>query len=447
MYFNSNIEKKTYEELKIELQNDKKRLKMMKNIQQISFRLSYKNFIDLFKELLEYEDCRKYIISKYKKILEELRSDIYDIIVIFMKHNELLDMILTVDFIDYMLIMDHSNELIVKELLQNEKAELFFLDNFEKIASIMYINLDSLFIMGLNSTRGKKIVNDNIKVYERRMIQGSCDFYGFFLFLNQVKKLINKGESFEEYDNIVDLMNKYYSIEMLLNHIMKKQKNELSMKDLDAICRVFRILISSNEEFISQTKKSKGASVLDLVSAIIEDLYDKNADIRFVGRGSFSIVFKIGDRVLKLGYDRFNEPEQTYHPRMLMPHFRRCFSDGCKIEIFNYVDVKDIPKELPLNIYKIMEADNYEWTDPKKENLGRLLKDNDWPEWLKSDTLDIMGIRSRFSRSELEARKMKAGDYGIVDFQHVYTDDDENKVKGTKIDQLVKKYIEENERE
>ena len=94
-------------------------------------------------------------------------------------------------------------------------------------------------------------------------------------------------------------------------------------------------------------------------------------DYEFKSCGTSSLILKSGDKVVKLGLGR-RKFEVPYHPRIMMPYFRKRYQDGSCIEVFNYGDTKsaDITDEKLLEIYKELENDGILWGDARKENLG-----------------------------------------------------------------------------
>ena len=103
------------------------------------------------------------------------------------------------------------------------------------------------------------------------------------------------------------------------------------------------------------------------------------SDIEHIGRGSLANVYKLGNKVIKFGKNRLTD-KIPYHKRILQPLLRRRVLSGFKdlyIEISEYLSPDNsITDEDAYLIYKELRDDGIIWLDAKKENLGRLQKDN-----------------------------------------------------------------------
>ena len=80
--------------------------------------------------------------------------------------------------------------------------------------------------------------------------------------------------------------------------------------------------------------------------------------------GTQSLVIQAGSQVVKLGAKKrkFDIP---YHPLIMMPYFRKKYSDDSVLEVFNFGNVKSakITDEKLLEIYKEFEKDGIKWAD------------------------------------------------------------------------------------
>ena len=126
---------------------------------------------------------------------------------------------------------------------------------------------------------------------------------------------------------------------------------------------------------------------------IIDSITDGDIDsMEFIGSGVSGIVFRAGKKVVKLSV-KLGQKEIPYHPRLLMPHFRKVYEDLSAIEVYNFAKVKSaqITDEKLLDIYKELEAAGIAWTDAKKENLVELLEDNNLPEYNLGENFNLYG--------------------------------------------------------
>ena len=101
------------------------------------------------------------------------------------------------------------------------------------------------------------------------------------------------------------------------------------------------------------------------------------SDIEKTGKGGFSLVYAIGDQVLKIGKPRgkFQIPN---HKRILQPFYRGNFAndkgeDFACIEISDKIETLDESQGIDLyEIYKELRESGIVWSDIKLKNLGRL---------------------------------------------------------------------------
>ena len=129
-------------------------------------------------------------------------------------------------------------------------------------------------------------------------------------------------------------------------------------------------------------EKEKYTSFLkQLVEELLQNEKLNYHDIEYLDSGYYSKVYKIGDKVLKIGNERkrFNIP---FNKRFLKPLYRQNISslDGEKtlfcIEITECVDTNNITSDDVYQVYKELRDEGLIWTDCKRSNLGRLKKDN-----------------------------------------------------------------------
>ena len=130
--------------------------------------------------------------------------------------------------------------------------------------------------------------------------------------------------------------------------------------------------------------------VSELINASSKGTTVKN--IKEIGSGSYSVVYKIGDYTLKIGDSRAM-PEIPNHRRLLQPIIRRRIitdinaKEDCKVQDFfevqNYVDTSCLESMYPdqkldilYEIYSELRDDGYVWLDPSYKNIGKLLKPN-----------------------------------------------------------------------
>lgn len=103
------------------------------------------------------------------------------------------------------------------------------------------------------------------------------------------------------------------------------------------------------------------------------------SDLEYIEKGTLTDVYKLGNKVVKFGKDRLTD-KIPYHRRILQPLIRRRVLrsfKGLYVEISEYLQPdNEITDEDAYSIYKELRNDGIIWLDAKKENLGRLEKDN-----------------------------------------------------------------------
>ena len=139
-------------------------------------------------------------------------------------------------------------------------------------------------------------------------------------------------------------------------------------------------------------------------------------DIKHLSAGAYSDVYEIGDKVLKIGRDRYTIkiPDNPY---MIKPIIRRFIND-LFIEVTEKVDTSvEVTTEELYELYKKLRDFGIVWTDVNKRNVGRLVKDNK-VYWNKEINLDCESLN-------LEKRDydicLKKGDLVIIDLDSLYS--------------------------
>ena len=89
------------------------------------------------------------------------------------------------------------------------------------------------------------------------------------------------------------------------------------------------------------------------------------------------------------------------------------------MEINEEVDTKNITDADVYYVYKELRKQRLVWTDPKKENLGRLIKDNK----IYFDGIDKVDKNSTGFLTDSDY-SLKAGDLVIIDTDFIYDEDD-----------------------
>ncbi|MBO5397844.1 MAG: hypothetical protein J6A36_02790 [Clostridia bacterium] len=232
----------------------------------------------------------------------------------------------------------------------------------------------------------------------------------------------NNFETIKENCYVPDLAKLYASIKdacpeeykqeaFLIDNIYnpaKRNANPYEVNSIDKIC----------SRLIEQGRTKDLESLMKF--AMSQSLEEPNT-LKYLGCGWFNITVQAGDKAIKLGApdDEKEKPKIPYHPRLLQPIVRkndisRDSKHPVGIEIYEVVDTDtEISDEEILEVYKELREAGIKWTDIKKENLGRLRKNNYPYEFGYNVPVpqEFLGIED----SGVERKVLKAGQLVIID--------------------------------
>lgn len=196
-------------------------------------------------------------------------------------------------------------------------------------------------------------------------------------------------------------------------------------------------IVQNNEEYLNNTIEdilkeiygekfnSKDFKVgIDTIKIIIKELCQNEnktyGDIEYLGKGTFSYVLAVGDKVLKIGIKRYTDSFPN-NPYIITPLLRESIKineeNKIFLEVTERVDTKtEVTTEELYRLYKKIRALGLVWTDVAKRNVGRLKKDNivHWNTPL-SPTDEALELKKYINASQL-----KKGDLIILDADHIY---------------------------
>lgn len=223
---------------------------------------------------------------------------------------------------------------------------------------------------------------------------------------NSIINLLDANNVAVDYNNFtVAILEKTHNASLIMNNIDYFLLNNSKLLEFKKILVSFDYKLKYNEEIndyidtnpdliireiaifndiisVDVIEKEKYTSFLkQLIEEILQNEKLNYHDIEYLDSGYYSKVYKIGDKVLKIGNERkkFNIP---FNKRFLKPLYRQNISslDGKKtlfcIEITECVDTNDITDDDVYKVYKELRDEGLIWTDCKRSNLGRLKKDN-----------------------------------------------------------------------
>ena len=199
---------------------------------------------------------------------------------------------------------------------------------------------------------------------------------------------------------------------------------------------------------------------LELTEKMIQELAKNEgkelADTEFLGKGSYSRAYKIGEKVIKVGFDHHDYSIPKNNRRILQPLVRTedVLVDGRKtyFEIAELCDTsKPASKEETYQVYKELREHGIIWGDARPANLGRLKKPNrvylDSIGEVDEDGKVTWGSKSHAGKAagieetEEDQEILGAGELVILDLDFLYREDDKN-IKNWSTD-LERRYQEE----
>lgn len=196
-------------------------------------------------------------------------------------------------------------------------------------------------------------------------------------------------------------------------------------------------IVQNNEEYLNNTiedilKEIYGEKFnnkdfkvgIDTIKIIIKELCQNEnktyGDIEYLGKGTFSYVLAVGDKVLKIGIKRYTDSFPN-NPYIITPLLRESIKineeNKIFLEVTERVDTKtEVTTEELYQLYKKIRDLGLVWTDVAKRNVGRLKKDNivHWNTPL-SPTDEALELKKY-----INAPQLKKGDLIILDADHIY---------------------------
>lgn len=339
------------------------------------------NWITSYLIMYDGDELIDAIINNYNK-LKENNIDTYSIINRITKYsNDKL-----ISYIDKLIpvIDDFTLRNILDKIKDNEEVMNYIIDKY-LINSTISIKLTS-FLLKNNLYIDKvyqnfdNIISNNIKdLYELKK-QGTLNEEAS----TKISKIVQNNK--EYLDN---------TIEDILKEIYGEKFNS---KDFKVGIDTIKIII---KELCQNENKTYG-------------------DIEYLGKGTFSYVLAVGDKVLKIGIKRYTDSFPN-NPYIITPLLRESIKineeNKIFLEVTERVDTKtEVTTEELYQLYKKIRALGLVWTDVAKRNVGRLKKDNivHWntPLYPTDEALEL--------KKYINASQLKKGDLIILDADHIY---------------------------
>lgn len=351
-------------------------------------------------------------------------------------------------YADYILKNCSDYNWIASYLIMYDGDELIdaIINNYNKLKEN---NIDTYSIIN----RITKYPNDKLISYIDKLIPVIDDF--------TLRNILDKIKDNEEVMNyVIDkyLINSTISIKLTsfllknnlyIDKVYQNFDNIISnnIKDLyelkkqgtlneEASTKISKI-VQNNKEYLDNTIEdilkeiygekfnSKDFKVgIDTIKIIIKELCQNEnktyGDIEYLGKGTFSYVLAVGDKVLKIGIKRYTDSFPN-NPYIITPLLRESIKineeNKIFLEVTERVDTKtEVTTEELYQLYKKIRDLGLVWTDVAKRNVGRLKKDNivHWNTPL-SPTDEALELKKY-----INAPQLKKGDLIILDADHIY---------------------------
>lgn len=285
--------------------------------------------------------------------------------------------------------------------------------------------IDSLVDELLSTEEGRHYFKDNFGNYKSRILKvKSTTSVGSFF--NTIKKISGVPELKEEYEDysfwmgLYDLIGANYQGQIDIGELLElsykkdsesKANFENIIKTLGKYAAFSQIIAASKEE------REEKRAIIEAVS--------KQDSMEYVGGGASGVVFRTGNKIFKLGYTKIKY-EIPYHPRIMMPQFRKRYENGSQLEVYNLGNSKSpkITDEALLEIYKELESAGIIWTDAKKDNLVELVEDNNIPDYNVGEDFNLYGFLGDENYPTTNHTALKKGDIVICDLDNLYLKND-----------------------
>lgn len=407
-----------------QIDNEEIRAFFYSRIAEMALSLPVDDFVQILKQVSQYDDGVEMLKNNWRIILNNCIRGL-QILDIYKDIPEISKLVLE----DVPYLINYANidspEMLVQKLSEFENGNTAIIQNFELLIENEILGLDKIFIPALSSKEGIAKVKENYL-----QIRQALDVEDFF---NFIKAIANIEELEEEYQKNIFWANLYDDLVIPLPEtLMYRLRVEQGLQYRSKVLlkrKIFKKIMSLDDE-----ERAEKELILREIAG--ESKY------QFKSAGFTSLVMQAGDKIVKLGEWKFKY-RIPYHPRIMMPHFRKKYSDNSVLEVYNLGNTKSVQitdQEL-LKIYKELEAAGIIWGDAKKDNVLVLLQDNELPDFVRSEDFNLFGFLEDERFPTKNHKALKAGELVICDLDCLYAIDDPD--CGHKDpDQIIIEYIE-----
>ncbi len=279
------------------------------------------------------------------------------------------------------------------------------------------------------------------------MYKRKKDFHQTFSIYNCGDIVLNELIKHDELKYIIENISKIMKPSSNLNHelltYLKQKINCISEDDLlkieYAISNTMCNCITNRDEVVEEVRK-----------LLVEIARSENVsvlDIRKIDYGAYSQIYRLGEKVIKIGLSR--AVENIIDNRLLLIPDYKGFIGSEYIEVTDYIEIDN--EGVTFNdlymMYEELRDQGIVWLDPSRENVTRVNENT--LNKLKNKDRSKLGF---YPNPNYNNKELVAGDLIIIDLDYMVSIDDIDTIKHIKynlnemlvaiLDSFEKKYDE-----
>jgi len=232
-----------------------------------------------------------------------------------------------------------------------------------------------------------------------------------------LKELINNNELEYIVNNIDKIIIRSNSLKDIPLSYLKENEDKISKKDM---MKIETSIARATSMYYPNTKEEDMIKIKDLLSKVAKDENTTLLDLRTIDYGYYSKVYKIKNKIVKVGYKR-ECPNIPDNNRILYPYFKGYIGSDY-VEVTDYIsEIGNITDDEIYEVYKDIRNEGLIWLDPGKENLARVSSDILYKMNQRRKDLTDKGIIDN-NKHVVELK-----DILLIDLDHiVFENDDDN---------------------
>ena len=234
--------------------------------------------------------------------------------------------------------------------------------------------------------------------------------------LNELKNYDTKDSSIILFDFYIfpdfklELNNKHRVISTLIESYQLYDPDVVSSQIFNGSTIIGKLLKGNNEEIVEMELRD-----------LLEEKQISTRNVQMVGGGGSNLVYKIKNKVIKLGEER-NDRKIYINHRILASLKRKLQTnefgeEQFYVEVMKFVRTGDVTKEERDELRQDLYDQGLIWTDDKLANCGVLDDDDENISMLPVDYVEVAGnIDNPYRREEFMKRKRKVV---VIDNDHI----------------------------